>query len=322
MRILVVGAGATGGLFGGLLAKAGRDVTFLVRPNRAAQLRANGLQIKSPNGDVTIAPQIVEAHDLKAPFDLILLGLKAYALEAAIDDFAPAVGPNTMILPMLNGMHHLDVLVHHFGEAPVLGGVCVVASTLDDQGRIVQLNEMQELTYGERSGTVTPRIEELDALMQGAGFGAHKSEHIMRDMWEKWVFLASLAASTCLMRGSIGAIVGAAGKPTISAIIDECVAVARAAGYSPSEQFLLATRARLTAAGSPLTASMYRDMQAGNPVEKDAIIGDLIFRARNLPRALATGDLHAGSDTTLLMAAFVALTIYERGRTASAKGSE
>ncbi len=322
MRILVVGAGATGGLFGGLLAKAGRDVTFLVRPNRAAQLRANGLQIKSPNGDATIAPQIVEAHDLKAPFDLILLGLKAYALEAAIDDFAPAVGPNTMILPMLNGMHHLDVLVHYYGEAPVLGGVCVVASTLDDQGRIVQLNEMQELTYGERSGTITPRIEELDALMQGAGFGAHKSEHIMRDMWEKWVFLASLAASTCLLRGSIGAIVGAAGKPTISAIIDECVAVARASGYPPSEQFLLATRARLTAAASPLTASMYRDMQAGNPVEKDAIIGDLIFRARNLTRALATGDLHAGSDTTLLMAAFVALTIYERGRTASAKGSE
>ncbi len=322
MKILVVGAGATGGLFGGLLAKAGRDVTFLVRANRAAQLRANGLQIKSPNGDVTIVPQIVEAHELKAPFDLVLLGIKAYALEAAIEDFTPAVGPDTMILPMLNGMHHIDLLVHRFGEAPVLGGLCVVASMLDEQGRIVQLNEMQELTYGERSGKITPRIEELDALMQGAGFGAHKSEHIVRDMWEKWVFLASLAASTCLLRGSIGAIVGAAGKSTISAIIDECVAVAHAAGYPPSEQFLLATRARLTAAASPLTASMYRDMQAGSPVEKDAIIGDLIFRARNLPHALTKGDLHAGIDTTLLMAAFVSLTMYEHARAASVKGSE
>lgn len=325
MRMLVVGAGATGGLFGGLLAKAGRDVTFLVRANRAAQLRANGLQIKSPNGDVTIAPQIVEAHELKVPFDLILLGLKAYALEAAIDDFAPAVGPNTMILPMLNGLRHIDLLVQRFGEEPVLGGVCIVASMLDDQGRIVQLNEMQELTYGERSGTLTPRIEELDSLMQGAGFGAHASEHIMRDMWEKWVFLASLAASTCLLRGSIGAIVAAAGKPTISAIFDECVAVARAAGYAPSEQFLLTTRARLTQTGSPLTASMYRDMQAGNPVEAQAIIGDLIVRARTSISGIGIGPgLHFSTstirrdppvDTPLLMAAFTALVIYERGRT-------
>jgi 2-dehydropantoate 2-reductase len=311
MRILVVGAGATGGLFGGLLAKAGRDVTFLVRANRAAQLRASGLQVKSPNGDFTIVPQIVVAGEIQAPFDLILLGLKAYALEGAIDDFAPAVGPNTMILPVLNGMRHIDLLVERFGEEPVLGGVCIVASMLDELGHIVQLNEMQELIYGERLGKITPRIEELDALMQGAGFGARKSEHIMRDMWEKWVFLASLAASTCLLRGSIGTIVGALGKPTISAIFDECVAVARAAGYTPSEQFLLATRARLTQAGSPLTASMYRDMQAGNPVEANAILGDLIVRAR-------TFNLETPIDTPLLMAAFVALTVYERGRTQQA----
>ena len=304
MRILVVGAGATGGLFGGLLAKAGRDVTFLVRANRAAQLRVSGLQVKSSNGDFTLAPKIVERGEIQAPFDLVLLGLKAYALEGAIDDFAPAVGPKTMILPMLNGMRHIDVLVQRFGEEPVLGGVCIVASTLDEQGRIVQLNEMQELTYGERSGTLTPRIEELDALMQGAGFGAHKSEHIMRDMWEKWIFLASLAASTCLLRGSIGAIVAAAGRPTISAIFDECVAIARAAEHPPSEQFLLTARARLTQTGSPLTASMYRDMQAGNPVEAQAILGDLILRAR-------TFDL----NPTLLMAAFTALLIYEHGRT-------
>jgi 2-dehydropantoate 2-reductase len=297
------------------LAKAGRDVTFLVRARRAAQLRASGLQIKSPNGDFTIVPQIVERSEIKAPFDLILLGLKAYALEAAIEDFAAAVGPKTMILPMLNGMRHIDLLVQRFGEEAVLGGVCVVASMLDDQGRIVQLNEMQELTYGERSGKLTPRIEELDVLMQGAGFGAHKSEHIMRDMWEKWVFLATLAASTCLLRGSIGTIVAAAGRPTISAILDECVAVARAAGYPPSEQFLLATRARLTATGSPLTASMYRDMLAGSPVEADAILGDLIVRAH-------TFNLERPIDTPLLMAAFVALTIYEHGRKASAKGSE
>jgi 2-dehydropantoate 2-reductase len=303
MRVLVVGAGATGGLFGSLLARAGRDVTFLVRAERAAQLRDRGLQIKSPNGGFTISPQIVQARELKRPFDVILLGLKAYALDAALDDFAPAVGTDSMILPMLNGMRHIDLLVRRFGERPVLGGVCVVASMLDQLGTIVQLNEMQELIYGERAGGTSPRVHGLDALLQGAGFAARASDHIMRDMWEKWIFLASLAASNCLLRGSVGTIVAAGGASTISGIFDECVAIARAAGCPPSQPFLEATRARLTQNGSPLTASMYRDMQQGNPVEADAIVGDLIVRGRSF-----------NLDTPLLTAAFTALTIYERGR--------
>jgi 2-dehydropantoate 2-reductase len=305
MRILVVGAGATGGLFGGLLAKAGRDVTFLVRAPRAAQLRAHGLRIKSPHGDFGLAPQLAQAGQISSYFDLILLGLKAHALDAALEHFAPAVGPQTMIVPMLNGMRHIDLLVQRFGEEPVLGGVCIVASMLDDAGTIVQLNEMQELIYGERSGDISPRVRELDGVLQGAGFAARSSEHIMRAMWEKWVFLASLAASTCLLRGSVGAIMGAGGAPIVRSIFDECVASARAAGYPPTEEFLLATRARLTAAGSPLTASMYRDLQQGRPVEAYAILGDLVLRAHTF-----------NIDVPLLHAAFVQLMIYERGRTA------
>lgn len=307
MRILVVGAGATGGLFGGLLAKAGRDVTFLVRPARATQLRAEGLRIKSPHGDVAITPQLIAAGEIADPFELILLGLKAYALDAAIEDFAPAVGPHTMILPMLNGMHHIDVLEQRFGEAPVLGGVCIVASMLDDAGTIVQLNEMQELIYGERSGAASARVREVDAALAGAGFGTRLSEHIMRDMWEKWVFLATLAAGTCLLRGSVGAIVAAGGIPTIEAIFDECTGVAVAAGFPPTEAFVRATRERITTAGSPLTASMYRDMQGGKPVEVEQIIGDLVARAHKLALRVP-----------VLTAALVALTMYEHGRTARA----
>ncbi len=303
MRILVVGAGATGGFFGGLLAKAGRDVTFLVRGARAEQLRTHGLRIKSPNGDFALTPRLVQAADIADPFDLILLGLKAYALDGAIEHFAPAVGPQTMILPMLNGMRHIDVLVKRFGEQPVLGGVCIVASMLEHGGTIVQLNEMQELIYGERDGERSSRVRALDITMQGAGFTARLSENIVRAMWEKWVFLASLAASTCLMRGSVGAIVAAGGVPVISGIFDECTAVARAAGYPPSETFSTDTRRRLTQAGSPLTASMYRDLQQGRPVEADAILGDLVTRADQF-----------GVDAPLLRAAYVQLDVYERGR--------
>lgn len=303
MRILVVGAGATGGLFGGLLAHAGRDVTFLVRAARAAQLRERGLQIRSPHGDLNIAPQIAQSETIAAPFDVILLGLKAYTLEGAMDDFAPAVGPQTLILPMLNGMRHIDLLVERFGDDKVLGGVCIVASTVDADGRIVQLNEAQQLVYGQRDGKTGPRVAEVDATLQGAGFTATLSDHILRDMWEKWVFLASLAASTCLMRGSVGSIVEAGGAPVISAIFDACASVAHESGYTPSDAFVARMRPHLTTPGSPLTASMYRDMQAGSPVEADHVLGDLLARARGF-----------GIQAPLLEAAYAQLNVYQRGR--------
>lgn len=302
MRILVVGAGATGGLFGGLLAHAGRDVTFLVRAARAAQLREQGLQIRSPRGDLTITPQIAQSETIAAPFDAIVLGLKAYALQAAMDDFAPAVGPQTLILPLLNGMRHLDVLAERFGSDHVLGGVCIVASTVDAKGHIVQLNEAQQLIYGERSGKNGARVRELDATLQGAGFTATLSDHILLDMWEKWVFLASLGASTCLMRGSVGSIVAAGGAPAISTIFEECASVAHESGYTPTDAFVASMRPHLTTPGSPLTSSMYRDMQAGSAVEADHILGDLLVRARGF-----------GLQAPLLEAAYVQLNVYQRG---------
>ena len=155
MRLLVVGAGSTGGYFGGRLAQAGRDVTFLVRPRRAAQLRESGLQIVSPHGNVTVRPKLVTAGEIDAPYDAVLLGVKAYSLDAAIDDFAAAVGPETMIIPTLNGMRHIDILEERFGKEPVAGGVCKVAATIDPDGRIVQLAQFQELAYGERDGSVS-----------------------------------------------------------------------------------------------------------------------------------------------------------------------
>jgi 2-dehydropantoate 2-reductase len=301
MRILVVGAGATGGLFGGRLAYAGRDVTFLVRPPRARQLRADGLRIHSPLGDLTLKPQIVETGAIASPYDVILLGLKAFALKGAIEDFAPAVGSDTMILPMLNGMRHIDMLAERFGERAVLGGVCVVASMLNEQGDIVQLNELQSLSYGERDGTISPRIRALDEAMQGCGFTARVSNRIVQEMWDKWVFLAALGAATCLMRGSVGTIVASGGAEVSTALLSECAAVARSAGYPPSEAMLAETRARMTEPGSPLASSMYRDLQHGRNVEADHILGDLLARARQ-----------SGIATPLLAAAYVQLRIYQR----------
>ena len=301
MRILVVGAGATGGYFGGRMVQAGRDVTFLVRPGRAAQIAADGLQIISPHGDVILQPKLVTADKLTADYDAVLLTVKAYALEAAINDLKPVMHGGAMIVPVLNGMRHVDRLVAEFGDGAVLGGVCVVAATVDPAGRIVQLAPMQGLSYGERSGAVTPRIRALDAAIQDCGFPGTLSETILHAMWEKWTFLATLGALTCLLRGPVGAIVAAPGGRDVAlGMLGECVAVASAEGFPPSEAFLSRIRGMITLEGSPLTASMYRDLQANAPVEAEQILGDMLVR----------GAQH-GLATPLLQAAFTQLSIYQ-----------
>jgi 2-dehydropantoate 2-reductase len=280
MRILVVGAGAIGGYFGGRMLQAGRDVTFLVRPKRAAELAEAGLVIKSPNGDITLKnPPTVQADKLTEKFDVVLLSCKAFDLDDAIKSFAPAVGAQTAIIPLLNGVLHLDVLDGKFGRERVLGGLCAIAVTLNDKREVVQLQPMQSLNFGERDGKLSDRVRAISEAMASGKFGSVASENIVQEMWEKWVFLASLAASTCLMRAAVGHILAApGGKDFILGMLDECSAVAAAEGHAPSGPFFERVRGMLTTEGSQMTASMFRDIKAGAPVEADHVIGDLIAR--------------------------------------------
>jgi len=304
MRLLVVGAGATGGYFGGRLAEAGRDVTFLLRPARANQVRHTGLRVKSPHGDLALAPTVVTAGEIDGPYDAVLLTVKAYGLDAAMQDFAPAIGSESLILPVLNGFRHMDVLAARFGERAVVGCVCKIAAQLDEDGGIVQFARFHEIAYGERDGSASDRMQRLDAFMRGAGFDARLSTTIEREMWEKWVLLASLGSMGALMRGTVGEIVAApGGLDFVHALLDEVVAVVRAAGVAPSESFLAAAKQQLTAPGSPFTSSMFRDLQEGKPIEAEQIVGDLVLRA-----------LKVGVPTPLLSAAYTSLCIYQAQR--------
>jgi 2-dehydropantoate 2-reductase len=301
MRILIVGAGSTGGYFGGRLMQAGQDVTFLVRAHRAAVLREQGLQIVSPLGNAKLAPQMVSASALRGAFDLVLVTVKSFALAAAMDDMAPAVGEHTMVLPVLNGMAHMPALAARFGEATLIGGLCKIVGTLDDAGRVVQMSPMHELTYGERDGSRSPRIEALDARMQTATFDARLSIRIVEEMWEKWLMLATLGAITCLMRGNIGDIAAVAGgKQFQSDLLDEAVAIVTAASHAPADGFVDALRRQMTQEHSSFTASMFRDLRQGLPVEARQIVGDLLAHAYRL-----------GVATPLLGAAYVALAVYQ-----------
>lgn len=314
MRLLVVGAGSTGGYFGARLAAAGRDVTFLVRPRRAARLQNDGLQIVSPHGDLKINPKLVVTGKIPAHFDVILLAVKAYSLDSALNDVAPAVGPETMILPVLNGMKHVEIIRERFGESSLVGCVCKIASYLDDADRIVQLADMQSLDYGEMDGSKSARTDQLNAFMQGSGFDAKLTQSIERKMWEKWVMMATIGGINCLMRGSIGEVEAAPdGTRFALQLLGEAIATVIAAGHPPSERFVESIRQTVTTKHSALTSSMYRDLQSGNRVEADQIVGDFVARARE-----------AGVATPLLSAAYTNLCIYQSriGKQMSGKNVE
>jgi 2-dehydropantoate 2-reductase len=281
MRLLIVGAGAVGGFYGAHLAHAGRDVTMLVRPARARQLQATGLCLIGATETIVTQPKLVVTGAIDAPYDAVLLSVKAYSLADAIDDIAPAVGPDTMIVPLLNGMRHLDVLVARFGERAVLGGVSTVSTTLEADGSIRDYSRfLSTLVFGERAGGMSPRIEALYAALAGTNFIVTASPDIMQEMWRKWMPLASLGAINSLMRGNVGEIEAAGGAPLAARLYEECVAIATACGYGPAGLHVDEMLALLTTPGSALTSSMYRDLVAGNRVEAEHIVGDLAARAR------------------------------------------
>lgn len=312
MRILIIGAGGVGGYFGGRLLQAGRDVTFLVRPRRATQLAEHGLAIRSTYGHFHRAnPPTVLAGALTQPYDLVLLSCKAYDLENAIESFAPAVGPRTAILPLLNGMRHMDVLDARFGADAVLGGLCMIASTLSDSGEILHLNDNHSVLFGERSGASSARATAIAAEMAGTVFESALSDTIVQRMWEKWVFIATGAGITSLMRSSVGDIEAAGGAPLAAALLAECAAVATKAGFPPSEASLKRSLSMFTAPGSSLTASMYRDIERGGRTEGEHVLGDLMRR----------GGLAERTDS-LLRTAYTHVATYEVRRARLAAESQ
>lgn len=279
MRILILGAGAVGGYFGARLVQAGADVTFLVRPTRAGVLARDGLVVRSPLGDVVTPVKTVTADRLKPDFDIILLSCKAYDLKESIAAIHPAMAKQTAILPLLNGLAHIEALRQQFGVERVLGGVAQIAATLESSGAIRHLSPLCGIRFGRLGETDVWTATLLEAF-QRVNVDAVRSETIAQDMWDKFVFLATLAGATCLMRASIGVILETSyGEEYISQLLSECEKIAEAEGHRPAELDLVNYRAALSEHGSPITASMLRDIERGGPTEAEHVLGDLVSRA-------------------------------------------
>lgn len=316
MKVLVIGAGGVGGYFGGRLIESGANVTFLVRERRARQLAEHGLVIKSVVGDAALPVRTLTAADPGQPFDLLILTCKSYDLPSAIEATAPHMeAGGGLILPLLNGMAHIDVLRARFGQDRVLGGLCGIFATLSPAGEVVQMAGLSpRLSFGRFKDQVERGVLEAPAaaveqLMGKANFASKRVEPIEQGLWEKWVAIATLAAGTCLMRASVGAIVSADdGAAITQELLAEVVTVASAAGYPPPEQYLAMVRGVVTAAGSDATASMFRDIQGGGAIEGEQIVGDLLRRARGF-----------GVATPLLRVANAHLQAYEAERKKAAR---
>jgi 2-dehydropantoate 2-reductase len=300
MRILFLGAGGVGGYFGGRLMEAGANVSFLVRPRRQAQLMENLLRVESPHGNMRLPAQTITKA--RKPYDLVALTCKAYDLDSAMETIQPAVGPDTLILPLLNGLNHIDRLDTTFGAERVMGGLCHIPITMEPDGTIRHLSNIHRLIFGARSDNQHAMVGMLADAFTPTPVEWCRSDNIMLDMWEKFFFLATLAATTCLMRGSVADINNLPGGTAfMTATLDEAEAIATAEGYCPRTTVLERYRAELTDPANPTNASMARDMARGNRTEAEHIIGDLVRR----------GGRH-GISTPLLSLALLHLRVHER----------
>jgi len=298
VKILILGAGAIGGYLGGRLRQAGVDVNFLVRPARGAALARDGLVIKSTKGDITQKVKTVSSGSEGGPYDLVVLSNKAYDLDSALDAIAPAVGTNTVVMPQLNGMRHIDILIKRFGEAKVVGGAARISVTLSEKGEVLHTSPMAVFTFGELSGK-PPRaaLVSLDAAFKKSGVDGGLIPDIVQDLWEKWVFLCTFAAMCCLLRGTSGDMMEASeGEAILTEAAAECRKVAAAAGHDVSQQVSLGV---MTQRGARFAASMLHDLEKGALVEADHVVGDMIDRAKK-----------AAIATPILRLAYAHLQVY------------
>lgn len=304
MNILVLGAGAVGGYFGGRLLEKGVDVTFLVREKRQQQLEQQGLVIRSIHGDTSLKVRAIRSGEEIEPYDLIILTTKAYHFEEGLASIAPYVGENTLILPLLNGIVHMERLVERFGKDHVLGGLCFIETTLNEAGEVVQTSKRHELTFGEWQGENSSRLEEMAELFSNTNATFTLSNTIVRDMWHKYLFITTLSGITTLMNAAVGPIRDARfGKELTLQLAEETASLMRALGAPLDHDIVPKQMEMFWKQPDTMKASMLRDMEKGLPVEADHLQGYLLQEAERL-----------NVTAPLLQIVYTNLTVYQNKR--------
>jgi 2-dehydropantoate 2-reductase len=278
MKILILGAGGVGGYFGAKLMRAGADVTFVLRDRRRRLIREQGLRIETPQESFTVFPECLGSGELVPDYDVIMLAPKAYDLDDALASIAGASGKG-VLLPFLNGVNHIALLDQRFGRERVMGGVAHIAAMLAETGAVRRLGDLHSLTVGHRHAAHEALAREFIALCAGADFDSRYAGNIEQVLWDKWVFLATLAGMTTLCQGTVGEIVATPwGADLARKMFAECCRIAERCGHAIDEAARGKALTMLTQPGSAFTASMLRDMRAGQRTEHEHILGEMVRR--------------------------------------------
>jgi 2-dehydropantoate 2-reductase len=281
MKLLIVGAGGIGGYYGSKLMLAGADVTYLLREKRQAHIEKHGLVVETPQGSYTVNPKTITAQELQPIYDLIILAPKAFDLEDSLQAISGASSQG-FILPFLNGLAHIEQLDRLFGRERVIGGIAHIAATITETGAVKQLTDLHVLTVGARTPSQEAVAKEFYGLCQKTDFNAVYSDNIEQALWDKWTFLSTLAGMTTLCNGSIGEIITTPyGEALTNTMYQQCCAIAEAHGYAIADGVQTKSIEMLTLAGSPMTASMLRDLNAGNKTEHAHILLEMINKAQS-----------------------------------------
>jgi 2-dehydropantoate 2-reductase len=301
VSILIVGAGAAGGYIGAQLVAAGRPVTFLVHPHTLARLASDGLRIRRGDRIQSFQVNAVTAADLQGPFDVIVVAVRTDAVESATSDIRNAVGPQTRIVPVMNGLRHLPLLTASFGNERVLGAATRLVTSLLPDGTINEVTAGIDMRIGQLDGGSSDALQRTVAALDVDNIAVRVSSDVIAAMWEKFAFITSTAVLTCLAGADIGQIAHADGGTSLAHnVLDEVLSVATADGYPLTDSARQGLTGILTDPTSDFGPSMFRDLSAGRPVEI-SVLTDLADHART-----------HGISTPLLDASVVVIDINNR----------
>ena len=278
MRIAVFGAGGVGGYFGGLLAHTGHEVTFIARGEHLRALQTTGLKVKSVNGDFAV--HLARATDAPAdigPVDYVVVAVKHYSLREAASQIRPLIGPETTVVPLLNGVDAHEQLIEAVGTGPVVSGLCSLVSLIEAPGVIRQESKLRRVVVGELDRRKSDRVERLVQAWAAAGAEAIHAEDILVALWTKFVFIASFGGVTALARCTAGELLASPEtRELFIRAMREAEAVARARQVALAPDAVDKALSMAEAFEPTATSSMQRDVAAGRPFELEAFSGTIV----------------------------------------------
>ena len=280
MKILILGAGAIGGFFGAHLMKSGADITFLVREKRKDELKKSGINIFSINGELKVNPKLLDKNLSGQHFDVIILTNKSYDLIESIREIKPYVN-KTVIIPLLNGMAHYEILDKEFGKEKIFGGTAYISTAMNNYGSIQQITSRASIKFGPRTQKNISIANKFYEICKETEFECDFSDHIELDLWRKYVLIGATAASTVLFQKPLGEICATTyGKRLIIEIHEECKKIVLSKGYDIGIEATNYNLKLITDKDSLLKASMLRDFESGKKTECEHILGYLIELAK------------------------------------------